>query len=142
MPSEFQHRARYCHPCEHLQRENVVYGHDFVRGNYVCHHPEAHDFGPLLQDPEKAAKQGEMRARLREHGRLISKHQDLQPEWCPLRRPPEPPPPIAVWTPPRCAVCGGFIRKTTAVRIRQAVKTEYDRWEHIDEKLSHVARPQ
>jgi hypothetical protein len=79
-------RERHCQPCEHLKFENAIYGHDFVRGTYVCHHPEANEFEPLSSDPNLAAKQGKLRAKVQEHGRVISKHNDHQPSWCPLRR--------------------------------------------------------
>lgn len=87
MPSEFKFNKveRYCHPCPHLKFENAFYGHDFVRGTHVCYHPDANDFGPLSKDPIVAAKQGELRAKLRDHGRVIGKHGDHQPTWCPLK---------------------------------------------------------
>lgn len=87
MPSEYHiaaHTERRCTPCEHLRFENACYGHDFVRGTYVCHHPQANEFGPLSDDPQIAAKQGELRAGIAQYGREISKHRDCRPSWCPL----------------------------------------------------------
>lgn len=53
--------------------------------DYVCKHPEAFDDEPLSDDPKIAAKQGEIRGRLLEHGREIGT-KDIQPNWCPLQR--------------------------------------------------------
>lgn len=75
---------RRCEPCEHLKRENMLcsrlYG---ITCDYVCHHPDAHNFGPLPSDPAKAARLGELRSKTAEHGRMIGRT-DLQPDWCPL----------------------------------------------------------
>lgn len=83
------HMEHHCQPCEHLKFENAIYGHDFVRGDYVCHHPEANEDGPLPDDPTIAAKVAALRQWIKDFGgggRLISKHNDHQPTWCPLRR--------------------------------------------------------
>ncbi len=89
MPSTHEipaHRERYCEPCEfHKMFSAMMGGPGNVWRDYDCMHPEAHNFKPLSDDPNIAAKQGELRARLREHGRHIGKT-ELQPDWCPLRR--------------------------------------------------------
>lgn len=141
MPSEFRidRVERHCRPCDHLKFENAIYGHDFVRGNYVCHHPEAHEFDSLSDDPKIAAKQGELRASISKHGRFIGK-KDTRPTWCPLLRTKDPllhSTPAARPSPTTCAVCGGLIRKRRIVFD----DPESSCWEHIGEKLSHTATP-
>ena len=91
MPSTHKLPARtehHCEPCEHLKRENMLCSRlHGISCDYVCHHPEANESGPLPSDPEKAARIGELRAKAKEHGRFIGRR-DLQPSWCPLRRDP------------------------------------------------------
>lgn len=53
--------------------------------DYNCMHPDAFGDMDLSDDPRIAAKQGELRAILTEHGRHIGKT-ELQPDWCPLKR--------------------------------------------------------
>lgn len=77
---------RHCEPCEYLKRTNMLCSRlHGITCDYVCKHPEAFDDEPLSDDPKIAAKQGEIRGRLLEHGREIGQR-DLQPTWCPLRR--------------------------------------------------------
>ena len=89
MPSEFNipsRRERHCEPCEFHKLTAALMGQP---GNtwrqYGCAHPDAYEFGPLAADPAVAAKQGELRARIRQHPRNIGKT-EKQPDWCPLRR--------------------------------------------------------
>jgi len=50
-------------------------------------HPEANNSSPLSDDPKIREKQIELRARMAEHGRSISKSLFAkQPDWCPLMR--------------------------------------------------------
>lgn len=51
--------------------------------DYLCKNPQAFDDTPLSDDPRIAAKQGEMRSKMSEHGRQIGSN-DIQPTWCPL----------------------------------------------------------
>lgn len=87
MPTTFQipaRRERHCAPCEHHKSTmSCRGGPGNVWDNWVCMHPEAFNDKPLSDNPETAAKQKEIRARIAEHGRTIGKT-DLQPSWCPL----------------------------------------------------------
>lgn len=89
MPTKFEIPARretHCEPCKyHKMFSAMMGGPGNVWRDYNCMHPDAHDFGPLPDKPELAAKAGELRAHLAEHGRHIGKT-DLQPDWCPLRK--------------------------------------------------------
>lgn len=77
---------RICEPCEFHKLFNAFYGSDHSWRDYNCMHPQAlDDIGALSSDPSIAAKQIEIRAWLKEHGRHIGKT-ERQPEWCPLRR--------------------------------------------------------
>lgn len=96
MPSTYNipsRQERHCEPCEFHKMFSAMFGGPGnVWRDYNCVHPEAYDdiHEPLSDDPKIAAKQGELRARLLEHGRHIGKT-ELQPDWCPLRRNPEQP---------------------------------------------------
>lgn len=95
MPTNFNipsRRERHCEPCQYHKCFSAMYGHDYSWRDYNCMHPAAFDdtFTPLSDDPVKAALQGEIRGRLKEHGRHIGKT-EIQPDWCPLKREPEKP---------------------------------------------------
>lgn len=76
---------RHCEPCEHLKRENMLCSRlNGISCDYVCHHPEAHEWGKTPTDPKKAELMGQLRARLTESGRMIGRS-DRQPQWCPMR---------------------------------------------------------
>lgn len=94
MPTTLKIPARtehHCEPCAHLTRTNILCSRlHGITCDYVCKHPAVFDDEPLSADPKIAAKQGALRAQLLKYGRDIGQD-DRQPEWCPLRRPPENP---------------------------------------------------
>lgn len=90
MPTKFEipaHREVRCEPCEFHKCFNAFYGSDHSWRDYNCMHPQAYDEvrEPLSGDPKVAELQGQIRARLMEHGRHIGKT-EKQPDWCPLKR--------------------------------------------------------
>jgi hypothetical protein len=77
---------RHCEPCEFLAKTNILCSRlDGISCDFLCKNPLAFDDTPLSNEPEVAAKQGEMRARMSQHGRFIGRD-DIQPKWCPLLR--------------------------------------------------------
>lgn len=85
-------RENHCKPCPHLKSNGGMRGGP---GNvwdwWVCMHPEANNVSPLSDDPKIRDKQIDLRARMAEHGRSISKSLFAkQPEWCPLRKEEQP----------------------------------------------------
>lgn len=82
-----ERRHTMCSPCEHLASDGGMRGGP---GNvwdwWKCNHPEAHGPLELSDDKAVAAKQIELRERLKTHGRNIGKSlAATQPCWCPLR---------------------------------------------------------
>lgn len=87
MPTMYTRTERRCDPCEYHKAIMAFYGADHSWRDYNCMHPQAFDdITPATScDPAIAAKQSEIRARLKEYGRHIGKT-ELCPLWCPLSR--------------------------------------------------------
>lgn len=77
---------RRCEPCVHLKRTNMICSRlDGIKCDYTCGHHDCYSDRPLSNDPSIRDKQIVLRTRNAEHGRMIGRD-DIQPEWCPLRR--------------------------------------------------------